>query len=95
MKLDATRGAGAVTIVKAGNGPSDGFSGLNSFGGASVARWGDYGAAAVAADGTIWFAAESINQTCDLSGFVSTKFRCGNTRTQLANWGTWIANVTP
>ena len=95
MKLDATRGAGSVTIVKAGNGPSDGFTGLNSFGGASVARWGDYGAAVVAADGTIWFAAESINQTCDLSGFVSTNFRCGNTRTLLANWGTWIANVTP
>ena len=95
VKLDATRGAGSVTVVKAGNGPSDGFTGLNSFGGASVARWGDYGAAVVAADGTIWFAAESINQTCDLSGFVSTNFRCGNTRTQLANWGTWIANVTP
>ena len=95
VKLDATRGAGSVTVVKAGNGPSDGFTGLNSFGGASVARWGDYGAAVVAADGTIWFAAESINQTCDLSGFVSTNFRCGNTRTLLANWGTWIANVTP
>ena len=95
VKLDATRGAGSVTIVKAGNGPSDGFTGLNTYGGAGVARWGDYGAAAVAADGTIWFAAESINQTCDLSAFKSTSFRCGNTRTLLANWGTWIANVTP
>ena len=95
VKLDATRGAGSVTIVKAGNGPSDGFTGLVSFGGAGVARWGDYGAAAVAADGTIWFAAESINQTCDLSAFVSTNFRCGSTRTLFANWGTWIANVTP
>ena len=95
VKLDATRGAGSVTIVKAGNGPSDGFTGLNTYGGAGVARWGDYGAAAVAADGTIWFAAESINQTCDLSAFTSTRFRCGNTRTLLANWGTWIANVTP
>ena len=95
VKLDATRGAGSVTIVKAGNGPSDGFTGLVSFGGAGVARWGDYGAAAVAADGTIWFAAESINQTCDLSAFTSTNFRCGATRTLFANWGTWIANVTP
>lgn len=95
VKLDAVNGAGSVKVVKAGVGPADGFTGLVVEGGNGVERWGDYGAAAVAADGTIWFAAESINQTCSLSTFVATNFRCGDTRTQLANWGTWIAGVTP
>lgn len=95
VTLDATDGAGSVKVVNAGKGPSDGFSGLGAYGGAGVARWGDYGAAAVAADGTIWFAAESINQTCGFSEYVTTIFRCGDTRTQLANWGTWIASFKP
>ena len=94
VKLDATNGAGPVTIVKAGDGPADGFSGLHLFGGAGVERWGDYGAAAVAADGTIWIAAESINQTCTLSTVVADP-TCGHTRTLFANWGTWIAGIQP
>jgi hypothetical protein len=95
VTLDATNGAGSVKVVNAGKGPSDGFSGFGAYGGTGVARWGDYGAAAVAADGTIWFAAESINQTCTLADFVATTFTCGDTRTQLANWGTWIASFKP
>ncbi|HEX3428886.1 MAG TPA: hypothetical protein VHS36_08775 [Candidatus Limnocylindrales bacterium] len=95
VTLDATHGTSSVKVVKAGVGPADGFTGLVSFAGNGVERWGDYGASAVAADGTIWFAAESINQTCTLSEFVATNFRCGDTRTQLANWGSWIAGVKP
>ncbi len=95
VTLDAAHGASSVKVAKAGVGPADGFTGLVSFGGNGVERWGDYGASGVAADGTIWFAAETINQTCDLATFASTNFRCGNTRSQLANWGTWISGVKP
>jgi hypothetical protein len=95
VKLDAVHGAGSVKVVKNGVGPADGFTGLIVEGGGGVERWGDYGAAAVAADGTIWVAAETINQRCRLSTFVATNFLCGDTRTQLANWGTWIAGVRP
>ncbi|MEJ7697077.1 MAG: hypothetical protein WKF78_10790 [Candidatus Limnocylindrales bacterium] len=94
VKLDATNGTGSVKVVKAGVGPADGFTGLVSEGGAGVERWGDYGAAAVAADGTIWFAAETINQTCSLAQFAAEP-TCGGTRSFFANWGTWIAGVTP
>ena len=51
-----------------------------------VERWGDYGAAVAAADGSIWFAAETINQSCTLATFVADT-TCGGTRTILANWG--------
>ncbi len=97
VTLDADNGAGDVTVVKAGDGPSDGFSGLGYFGGASVARWGDYGAAAVDSNGTIWFAAETINQSCGLGEFLVDypDSTCGGTRSFYANWGTWIASVTP
>jgi hypothetical protein len=33
--------------------------------------------------------------TCDLATFEATSFRCGNTRTALANWDTRISLVTP
>jgi len=57
-------------------------------------RWGDFGGAA--SDGkAIWIALEYINQTCTHETFLATNFRCGNTRTQLANWGTRISQVVP
>ncbi len=92
--LDESAGAGKVMVVHKGVGPSDGFSGLGIFGGGSVARWGDYGAAAVDADGKIWFAVETINQSCGLAEFAGDD-TCGGTRSFYANWGTWIAGVTP
>lgn len=94
VRLDAASGASAVTIAKEGVGPADGFTGLHLFGGAGVERWGDYGAAAVAADGTIWIAAETINQTCTLSELLADS-TCGHTRTLFANWGTWISGIQP
>ncbi len=60
--------------------PDDGFSGLRAEGADGVARWGDYGFAAV--DGnSIWVANEWI------PGLVQGA--------DLANWGTYISQVTP
>ncbi len=91
-----TTGTGSVQVVGGGQGPADGFTGYLTFdppdGG--VARWGDYGAAVAAEDGSIWFAAESINASCTLGEFLSDS-TCGGTRSFYANWGTFIANVTP
>jgi hypothetical protein len=93
--IDAKIGVGDLHIAAEGVGPDDGFTGYNptsSFG--TRPRWGDYGGAA--ADGsTIWIASEYINQTCTFETFLATNFRCGNTRTQLANWGTRISKVVP
>ena len=79
-----------------GSGPADGFTGELSQdpvdGG--VERWGDYGAAVADADGSIWFANESINQACTLQQFLADT-TCGGTRTILANWGTFIGRATP
>ncbi|MEO6579304.1 MAG: hypothetical protein ABIO99_10460 [Candidatus Limnocylindria bacterium] len=95
VRLNAASGHGPVQVAKAGVGPADGFTGYISLVGGNVERWGDYGAAVADESGTIWFAAESINQACDLNTFLNTGFTCGNTRTIYANWGTWIAGVTP
>ncbi|HKW62384.1 MAG TPA: hypothetical protein VJN89_07565 [Candidatus Acidoferrum sp.] len=93
--IDAIIGAGDIHIAAEGMGPDDGFTGYNptaAFG--TRPRWGDYGAAA--SDGnTIWIGSEYINQTCDYNTFLATNFRCGNTRTQLANWGTRISKIVP
>jgi hypothetical protein len=93
--IDAKIGVGDLHIAAEGVGPDDGFTGYNpqsAFG--SRPRWGDFGGAA--ADGnTIWIASEYINQVCTYETFLATNFRCGNTRTQLANWGTRISKVVP
>lgn len=79
--IDASNGAGAVHIAAAGAGPDDGFTGYHFFGSPDrVARWGDYSAAVASPDGKIWFAIEYIP---------------GGLRTVLANWGTFIGNVSP
>lgn len=56
--------------------PQDGFSGYRG----SPSRWGDYSAAVVSTDGSLWVASEYI----------------GNLpRTELANWQTFIAQFIP
>jgi hypothetical protein len=93
--------AGGVTntvhVAGAGVGPQDGFTEYKAFAtnpDRPRPRWGDYGAAAV--DGTtLWVASEYINQSCTYEQFVASNFRCGNTRTALANWATHITAVTP
>jgi hypothetical protein len=79
VPIDAS-GTGAITIVAQGAGPDDGFSGYPIFGGDRAGRWGDYSAAVADVNGTIWFANEYIPNL---------------PRTALANWGTFIGNVSP
>jgi hypothetical protein len=84
---------GPVRIAGAGVGPEDGFSGYFPFVPDNVARWGDYGAAAVDnSDGSIWLASEYIGQTCTFEQYLADT-TCGGTRTLLANWGTFVTRV--
>jgi hypothetical protein len=96
VTLDASNAPSAVKVARYGVGPADGFTGEISQdpGDGGVERWGDYGAAVSDENGTIWFAAETINQTCTLAQFTADT-SCGGTRTILANWGTYIGHVTP
>ncbi len=80
VPIDATQGAGPITLVALGAGPDDGFTGYPILGGDRAGRWGDYSAAVADSDGTIWFANEYIPNA---------------PRTVLANWGTFIGKVTP
>jgi hypothetical protein len=89
-------GVGAVHVAREGAGPADGFSGyiIENLPNPIRPRWGDYGAAAVVGN-QIWIASEYIGQTCTLAQFEATSFRCGNTRTALANWDTRISLINP
>jgi hypothetical protein len=71
-----------VQIVSPGAGPEDGFSGYpnQGFPETGIARWGDYNAATVASDGSIW---------------MTTEFIPNAPRTTLANWGTFISQFIP
>ena len=81
--IDAVNGVGDIHIAGAGQGPEDGFTGYDQFGG-DVSRWGDY-TAAVADGDSVWFATEYIaHPATDTS-----------TRTLLANWATFVAHVNP
>lgn len=78
-------GAGDVVhLAASGALPEDGFSGYTRFPPGPrtprTARWGDYTAAVADADGNIWFGVEYIPNL---------------PRTVNANWGTFIARVTP
>ncbi|HEV2218474.1 MAG TPA: hypothetical protein VGV88_12990 [Candidatus Dormibacteraeota bacterium] len=90
-------GVSDIHIAAAGQGPDDGFTDYRLFAnGPSFTprpRWGDYGAA-VPWGGGVWLASEYIGQSCDLSTYERTVFRCDNTRTALANWGTRISEVS-
>jgi hypothetical protein len=93
--IDDKIGMGDLHVAAEGVGPDDGFTGLHPFRVfGSRPRWGDYGGAASDGD-SIWIANEYINQTCTYNTFISSNFRCGNTRTQLANWGTRISKIVP
>ncbi len=92
--VSATTGAGAVHISGAGVGPADGFTGYAAEGGNGTERWGDYSAAVAGQDGSIWMAAEYISQSCTLAQWTADP-TCGGTRTQLANWSTFITHVIP
>jgi hypothetical protein len=88
-------GVGPVHIAAQGLGPDDGFSNYKLFGnppGTTRPRWGDFGAAVPMGD-NVWIASEYIGQSCDFSTYKNSNFRCGNTRTALANWGTRISEV--
>jgi hypothetical protein len=78
--LSLTTGAGAVRIAGAGTQPDDGFTGYKEFGGVGVGRWGDYSAAVADTAGHVFMAAEYIPN---------------GPRTDFANWGTFVFQVTP
>ena len=80
VPVDQT-GSGSIQISRAGNEPEDGFTGYPQIGGGNgTARWGDYSAAAVDGDGSIWMGTE---YTPDLN------------RTSFANWSTYITRLAP
>jgi hypothetical protein len=87
---------GNVRVAGAGKGPEDGFSGYESLTDppSNVARWGDYGAAALS-DGTFWIASEFIGQTCTLQEWLASGFTCSDTRGAFGNWYTRITSVAP
>jgi hypothetical protein len=78
--------SGAVTsgveVLAAGAVPDDGFTGYPAFDGNGVGRWGDYSAAVADSAGNVWVATEYIPGTFGFPQFI-------------ANWGTYVAEVTP
>ncbi|HET7900624.1 MAG TPA: hypothetical protein VFL59_05510 [Candidatus Nanopelagicales bacterium] len=85
----------APTNVQAtglGIGPNDGFTATSQ--GGYDPRWGDYPAATVAADGTMWLANEYIASSCTDAEF-AVDTTCGFNRTFFANWSTHITAVSP
>ena len=90
--IGASGQVASVRVAALGLGPDDGFTAYAAYGGSGFARWGDYSAATADEHGNIWFAAESINQTCTFAQF-ALDTTCGGTRSLLANWGTYISHV--
>ncbi len=82
----------AVQLAAPGIGPNDGFSGTAD--GGYRTRWGDYAAADVAPNGTVWFANEYIAQQCGVAVFRADP-TCGFTRTFFANWSTRVNAYNP
>lgn len=69
-----------LQVVAEGALPEDGFTGYPFGGGDGVARWGDYNTAVTASDGSIWMVVQYI----------------GNySRTQYANWNTYVFHKQP
>ncbi|MEO8925682.1 MAG: hypothetical protein ABI306_00845 [Caulobacteraceae bacterium] len=73
----------AIVLSGIGAQPDDGFTAYAQFGGNGVGRWGDYGAGAVDAYGSLWFGNEYIPDSAVYP------------RTSLANWGTYISRTAP
>jgi hypothetical protein len=91
-RFAGTRSPARVQVPAAGVGPNDGFT-MTAVGGYRP-RWGDYGQAAVAPDGSIWLASEYIAQRCSNATFNADP-TCGFTRSFYANWSTRITAVMP
>jgi hypothetical protein len=79
VTLTATGAPGPIHIAAAGPLPYDGFSCYLTKHQGGPCRWGDYTAAAVAPDGSVWFAGELTTTTTDSAQ---------------NNWGTFIGHVT-
>lgn len=79
VPISAVSTSSALQIAGAGAAPEDGFSGYLIYG---YARWGDYSAATVASDGSIWMGTEYINSQPPY-------------RTTEANWGTFLIQYVP
>lgn len=104
LTFDVSAG-GAISAPQiqwsAGTGPNDGFTGTGD--GGYRTRWGDYGAAAVDAQGDLWFAVHDIRSSCTNSEFGYTGADpdnptypfgvCGGERSTYANWSTRIFEV--
>ena len=94
FSFDGTSLSGVGIVKGSGYGPNDGFTGTGE--GGYRTRWGDYGAAAVAPDGDIWFAAHDIADSCSVSDFTNTfgltvqAGICGGERSTYANWSTRV-----
>ncbi len=71
---------GNIQISAVGQAPDDGFTAYPLGGGNGVGRWGDYGAAGVAEDGSVWMANEYIPPL---------------PRLEITNWGTYITQFKP
>jgi hypothetical protein len=82
----------SVQITGAGVGPNDGFTATGE--GGYDPRWGDYGAATVTPDGTMWLASEYVASRCTDAEF-AVDTTCGYRRTFYANWSTHITAVAP
>jgi hypothetical protein len=83
VHLDST-GAVSSGIERLADGavPADGFTGYPAYGGNGIERWGDYSAAVADSSGRVWVATEYIPGTFGYPPFI-------------ANWGTYVASVTP
>lgn len=85
VKLGGGSNAGQIHFAGVGVNSEDGFTGYPSVGAPCLnavlceARWGDYGAATVDADGSIWLANEYVGP---------------RPRTFAGNWGTFITRLS-
>jgi len=86
----ASRAPTSVQIGGEGVGPYDGDSATGD--GGFRPRWGDYGYALAAPNGSLWVAAEYVNQRCAFGEFTQDS-TCGNTRSFYANWATRIMRI--
>ncbi len=82
----------SVQITGQGVGPNDGFTGTGE--GGYDPRWGDYPAATVEPNGTMWFANEYVASRCTVAEF-NVDTTCGYNRSFYANWSTHITGISP
>jgi len=82
----------SVQLTGLGVGPNDGFTATGA--GGYRPRWGDYGAATVEPNGTMWVASEYTPNRCTNREF-NTDPTCGYTRSFYANWSTHITGIAP